>query len=193
MSKISRIFGYTQQLFPYMENIRIVSNRIQISVMKNSLTTEDYRCRLKMSTNVVCALEDGHRGAVVRGGQRMERKSSVSDAELEILEVLWEAEKPLNAAEIRSLLERNKNWERTTVLTLIQRLVKKGMLKQEKREVYYYQPVVERKAYVKKETRSFVDRFFKGNAGTMAAALMSDDSLTEEDIASLRDFFNSRF
>ena len=123
----------------------------------------------------------------------MERKSSVSDAELEILEVLWEAEKPLNAAEIRSLLERNKNWERTTVLTLIQRLVKKGMLKQEKREVYYYQPVVERKADVKEETRSCVDRFFKGNAGTMAAALMSDDSLTEEDIASLRDFFNSRF
>ena len=73
--------------------------------MKNSLTTEDYRCRLKMSTNVVYVLEDGHRGAVVRGGQRMERKSSVSDAELEILEVLWEAEKPLNAAEIRSLLE----------------------------------------------------------------------------------------
>ena len=35
----------------------------------------------------------------------MERKASVSDAELEILEVLWEAEKPLNAAEIRSLLE----------------------------------------------------------------------------------------
>ena len=193
MSKISRIFGYTQQLFPYMENIRIVSNRIQISVMKNSLTTGDYRCRLKMSTNVVCTLEDGHRGADAKGGQEMERKSSVSDAELEILEVLWEAEKPLNAAEIRSLLERNKNWERTTVLTLIQRLVKKGMLKQEKREVYYYQPVVERKAYVKEETRSFVDRFFKGNAGTMAAALMSDDSLTEEDIASLRDFFNSRF
>ncbi len=123
----------------------------------------------------------------------MKRKSSVSDAELEILEVLWEAGKPLNAAEIRSLLEKNKNWERTTVLTLIQRLVKKGVLKQEKREIYYYQPVVERKVYIKEEARSFIDRFFKGNAGMMAAALMSDDSLTEEEIASLRDFFNSRF
>ena len=123
----------------------------------------------------------------------MKRKSSVSDAELEILEVLWEAGKPLNAAEIRSLLEKNKNWERTTVLTLIQRLVKKGVLKQEKREIYYYQPVVERKVYIKEEARSFIDRSFKGNAGMMAAALMSDDSLTEEEIASLRDFFNSRF
>ena len=123
----------------------------------------------------------------------MEKKTTVSDAELEILEVLWEAGKALNASEIRSLLEKNKKWERTTVLTLIQRLVKKGMLDQEKREVYYYLPNVDRKDYVKEETRNFVNKFFKGKAGNMAAALMSDDSLTKEDIEELRDFFNSRF
>ena len=123
----------------------------------------------------------------------MEKKTTVSDAELEILEVLWEAGKALNAAEIRTLLEKNKKWERTTILTLIQRLVKKGMLAQEKREVYYYRPNVNRKDYVKEETRNFVNKFFKGKAGNMAAALMSDDSLTKEDIEELRDFFNSRF
>ena len=123
----------------------------------------------------------------------MEKKTTVSDAELEILETLWEAGKALNAAEIRTLLEKNKKWERTTVLTLIQRLVKKGMLAQEKREVYYYRPNVNRKDYVKEETRNFVNKFFKGKAGNMAAALMSDDSLTKEDIEELRDFFNSRF
>ena len=123
----------------------------------------------------------------------MEKKATVSDAELEIMEVLWEEGKALNAAEIRSLLEKNKKWERTTVLTLIQRLVKKGMIRQEKREVYYYTPCVERKAYVKEETRNFVNKFFKGSTGHMAAALMSDDSLTREDIEELRDFFNSRF
>ncbi len=123
----------------------------------------------------------------------MEKKTTVSDAELEILEVLWEAGKALNAAEIRTLLEKNKKWERTTILTLIQRLVKKEMLAQEKREVYYYLPNVDRKDYVKEETRNFVNKFFKGKAGNMAAALMSDDSLTKEDIEELRDFFNSRF
>ena len=123
----------------------------------------------------------------------MEKKTTVSDAELEILEVLWEAGKALNAAEIRTLLVKNKKWERTTILTLIQRLVKKGMLAQEKREVYYYWPNVDRKDYVKEETRNFVNKFFKGKAGNMAAALMSDDSLTKEDIEELRDFFNSRF
>ena len=40
----------------------------------------------------------------------MEKKATVSDAELEIMEVLWEEGKALNAAEIRSLLEKNKKY-----------------------------------------------------------------------------------
>ena len=67
----------------------------------------------------------------------MGKKISVSDAELEILEVLWSAGASLNANEIRTRLGQNKSWERTTVLTLIQRLLKKNVLRQEKREVYY--------------------------------------------------------
>ena len=55
----------------------------------------------------------------------MEKKATVSDAELEILEVLWSADCALNANEIRSTLDKVKHWERTTVLTLIQRLQKK--------------------------------------------------------------------
>ena len=51
---------------------------------------------------------------------------TVSDSELEILEVLWAADHALNAAEIRTILTEHKNWERTTILTLINRLVKKG-------------------------------------------------------------------
>lgn len=70
----------------------------------------------------------------------MGKKISVSDAELEILEVLWSAGASLNANEIRTRLGQNKSWERTTVLTLIQRLLKKNVLRQEKREVYYYTP-----------------------------------------------------
>ena len=61
----------------------------------------------------------------------MAQKISISDSELEILEVLWTANKALNAGEIRSILNEHKTWERTTILTLIQRLVKKGALLQE--------------------------------------------------------------
>lgn len=122
----------------------------------------------------------------------MKLKVSVSDSELEILEVLWDANKALNAAQIRNVLNEHKSWERTTVLTLIQRLLKKGVIKQEKREVYYYEPCIEREEYIREETKNFVQKFFKGNIKNMAAALVNSDSLTKEDIEELRDYFNQK-
>lgn len=120
----------------------------------------------------------------------MEKKNTVSDAELEILEVLWETGKALNASQIREKLNERKDWERTTVLTLIRRLLDKGIITQEKREVYYYFPVFSREEYIRQETRSFVDKFFRGSSKNLAAALVSDEQLTKEEIGELRDFFN---
>lgn len=121
----------------------------------------------------------------------MDKKVTVSDAELEILEVLWSSDKALNAGEIRNLLNPERNWERTTVLTLIQRLLKKGVLSQEKREVYYYSPCIRREEYVKEETKNFVEKFFKGSSRNLAAALVNSEALTREDIEELRNYFNS--
>lgn len=117
----------------------------------------------------------------------------ISDAELEILEVLWAAGEALNANEIRTRLNEKKDWERTTVLTLIRRLLDKGVISQEKREVYYYLPCVERNSYVKEETKSFLNKFFKGNAKNLAAALIEDENLSREDIEELRLYFQENF
>lgn len=122
----------------------------------------------------------------------MDKKIMVSDSELEILEVLWAAEKPLNAADIRNALNEHKKWERTTVLTLIQRLVKKGAVSQEKLDVYYYSPCIAREEYVQAETKSFIDKFFKGSSKNLAAALVDSDALTKKDIEELRDYFNRK-
>lgn len=125
----------------------------------------------------------------------MEPKIVISDAELEILDVLWAAKASLNAGEIRSALNNHKNWERTTVLTLIQRLVKKGALSQEKRaqnnrEIYYYTPCIAREEYLRAETKNFIEKFFKGRSKNLAAALVDSDALTKKDIEELRDYFN---
>ncbi len=120
----------------------------------------------------------------------MKKKATVSDAELEILEVLWSADCALNANEIRSTLDKVKHWERTTVLTLIQRLQKKGVICQEKREVYYYTPCIKREDYVKEETKNFIDKFFHGSSRNLAASLVSSEALTKADIEELRDYFN---
>ena len=120
----------------------------------------------------------------------MDRKITVSDAELEILEVLWAVDHALNANEIRAVLNENKSWERTTVLTLINRLFKKGVITQEKRGVYYYAPCIKRDEYVKEETKSFVEKFFKGSSSNLAAALINSNALSKDDIEELREYFN---
>ncbi|MCM1088412.1 MAG: BlaI/MecI/CopY family transcriptional regulator [Muribaculaceae bacterium] len=121
---------------------------------------------------------------------RAKGKAAVSDAELEILEVLWSAGCALNANEIRSRLDETKNWERTTVLTLINRLSKKNVISQEKRGVYYYAPRIRREEYVREETKNFIEKFFQGSSKSLAAALVDSEALTKEDIEELRDYFN---
>lgn len=121
------------------------------------------------------------------------KDTKISDAELEILETLWAAGEALNANEIRARLNEKKDWERTTVLTLIRRLLDKGVIAQDKREVYYYTPLVARDDYVKGETKSFLNKFFKGNAKNLAAALIEDEDLSREDIEELREYFRESF
>ena len=121
------------------------------------------------------------------------KDTRISDAELEILEVLWTAGEALNANEIRARLNEKKDWERTTVLTLIRRLLDKGVITQEKQEVYYYSPLVERSVYVKEETKSCLNKFFKGNAKNLAAALIEDEDLSRDDIEELRAYFRDSF
>ena len=43
----------------------------------------------------------------------------ISDAELEVMRVLWEAEEPLPISEIRLALQQRKGWEPTTTKTLV--------------------------------------------------------------------------
>lgn len=121
----------------------------------------------------------------------MKNPKIISDAELEVIDILWQAQKPLSAYEIRTALNKTKDWERTTVLTLIRRLVEKNIITQTKKEVYYYTPNISREDYQKEETKNFIRRIYKGKTKDLVAALVQDSSLTKEDLTELRNFFHS--
>ena len=48
--------------------------------------------------------------------------AKISDSELEVLEVLWEAEEALPIAPIRKRLEERRGWDISTIKTLLRRL-----------------------------------------------------------------------
>lgn len=73
-----------------------------------------------------------------------ELAARISGAELDVLEVLWQAEGPMPIADVRGALEQSHSWDSSTVKTLLRRLCEKKAVEAEKREVFYYRPLLSR-------------------------------------------------
>ena len=118
-----------------------------------------------------------------------ELATKISDSELEVMRVLWRAGDALPVTEIRETLQISRGWEATTVKTLISRLVAKGVLRQEKRQVYYYSPLITEAEYNDWATHDLISRVYHGSARDLVAALVRSDGLSRADIDELRDLF----
>ena len=118
-----------------------------------------------------------------------ELAGKISDSELEVMKMLWQAGDALPVTEIRETLQRTRGWEATTVKTLVSRLVSKGALRQERRNVFYYSPLITEREYNAWATDSLIRRLYNGSARDLVAALVRSEGLTQQDIAELRDLF----
>lgn len=109
----------------------------------------------------------------------------ITDAELEVMKVLWKAP-GLTAAEVHNELEREQSWSRQTVKTLLSRLVEKGALSTDSAgRAFLYTPAIERDAYETRAARRFVDKVFSGRAAPLVAHLADGKGLSEDDLAEL--------
>src|SRR3954471_15646694 len=92
----------------------------------------------------------------------------ISDAEWDVMNVLWSAETPLSANDVVERLAGLRDWSPRTVKTLLNRLINKGALAYEARGKHYlYRPKVTREQCVREETRSFLSRVFGNAPGAM--------------------------
>lgn len=113
----------------------------------------------------------------------------ITDAELEIMKVLWSEGTSLISSDIRSKL--NKNWERTTVLTLLSRLSDKGAISIEKgNRSYRYKSLISKEEYGLNKTRSILDNLYNGSIKGMMAALCDSQGLTEQEIRELQEILD---
>jgi predicted transcriptional regulator len=116
----------------------------------------------------------------------------ISQAEWKVMEEVW-AMPPQSASAVQANLAGREGWALATVNTLLRRLTAKGALRVEKqgREHWYY-PLVAREVCVLRESRSLVDRLFRGRIAPLVAAFVEDESLTEAEIAELRQILDRR-
>ena len=114
-------------------------------------------------------------------------KAEISNAEFEVLDVLWE-DYPANSSELAERLNKRKDWHDKTVRTLLSRLVKKQVIDYEQnRRQYQYYPLISREEYTQKEAKSFVSRLFNGKVAPLVAGFSSQNSLSKEDVKELKE------
>jgi len=114
----------------------------------------------------------------------------ISDAELEIMRIIWRENRPLKAAELRDELEQTKNWNRSTTNTLVTRLRDKGLIEPVDRYgVARYISLISEDDYILAEEKNLLERF--GSAKKLALAMVRNKHLTDTDIDELREYFNN--
>lgn len=112
----------------------------------------------------------------------------IQDSELEIMHVLWKADRSVALSEIRHELSQKCGWEDSTIKTLLRRLCNKGAVELKSRGVY--SAVISEKEYDKWSIRCYVSKVFLGSAKKLVASLVEDGQLTVEDIEELAYMFN---
>lgn len=111
----------------------------------------------------------------------------ISDAEHEIMEVLW-TQSPLTATEVADRVVDSRGWSLQTVKTLLSRLAAKAVIgTQRDGRKFLYTPLVERDAYLAGVSRKFVDRLFGGKVTPLVAHLAEADELSDEDIREIKE------
>ena len=112
-------------------------------------------------------------------------ETKITDAELAVMQVLWAAQEPLTVNQVKAALDKNGE----TTKTLLRRLCQKGAVGQEKREVYYYRPLVEQGKLGRYQTQRLIDKLYAGSAKAMVAALVEQGQLQAQDVAELQGMF----
>lgn len=113
----------------------------------------------------------------------------ITDAEQELMKVLWSNPEGLTSAELREKLD--KCWERTTVLTLLSRLSEKGAVSAEKeKRPTVYKSRISKEEYALTRTRSLLENLYNGSVRGMMATLCTSGDLTEEDLRELQELLD---
>ena len=114
------------------------------------------------------------------------------ESEWAILQKVWELE-PCAAPTVHETLQDEKGWAYTTVKTMMDRMVKKGLLKTEKiRNLYLYNSAVTQSQARKSEITRTLKRAFDGTFTPMMQFLIENDQLSEEEYHHLEQLMKKR-
>ena len=105
----------------------------------------------------------------------MKKFQALSNAEMEIMQAIWELDTPVTSTQLRTVFE-SKGWKKQTMSTFLARLVDKGFLLANKlSKSNTYTPTVTEQGYRKMEAESVIDSMYDGSVLSFLATLYGDE------------------
>ena len=117
----------------------------------------------------------------------MAKAPRISDAEWEVMQVVWD-DHPIYASEVIERLAPRTDWSARTIKTMLGRLVSKGVLSfQQEGNRYRYRPKISREACLAQASQSFLERVFCGEPGSLLMHFVKHADLTPDELEQLRE------
>ena len=110
---------------------------------------------------------------------------NLTNSEWYVLDCLWERS-PMTVMELVAALGGRPGWAKSTTITTLRRMEDKGLVHCDlEGRTKHYTPAVSRDRAARRETRSFLDKVYRGSVGLMMSALAEDQALSKAEIDEL--------
>ncbi|MDE2450290.1 MAG: BlaI/MecI/CopY family transcriptional regulator [Gammaproteobacteria bacterium] len=116
----------------------------------------------------------------------MSASESISEAESAVLEVLWE-KGTATAEDVMAAIAKPRDWQESTVKTLLGRLLKKGAVRAQKDgRRFIYVPTLAREEWLSRESEGLLNRLYGGRVAPLVAHFSRHRKLSKRDIRDLK-------
>ena len=110
----------------------------------------------------------------------------ISNAELEVLKILWR-NAPQHAVSIVTQLQEQHAWTNKTIKTMLNRLVGKGAVTfQRDGRAYLYSPAIDEQEYQAQVSSRMVKKVFSGSFSALVSGFAQKSELRAEDVSALK-------
>ena len=118
-------------------------------------------------------------------------QKKLGEAELEIMQVIWNSEIPVTSNYILKQLQGRRKWQLSTLMTSLGRLTDKGFLNCDRSTGNnLYSWVIPENEYKTGASRHFLEKLYNNSIQNMIASLYSSKAIKSSDVEELRDFLD---
>lgn len=116
----------------------------------------------------------------------------LSEAEFEIMQVLWRHNTPMTSNQILDEIKDNRQWKLASLMTTLARMAEKGAVHCDRTtRTNYYTALVSEDEYKVTEGTSFLEKLFNKSAKDFIASLYQGKQMSGKDIQELRAYLDS--